>query len=261
MGRGTVLLTFGLGILFVAGAAGLTLLGYGLMRAVAGEPRESQTKDLAGSVVFRISALHGLILALVFAQEMVEFQQLKYESAVEVNALADVYFDADRYGTKSERVIQDAVYSYVNTVISEEWDHLGQTGRVSGKAWGEWDIAYNAALNLAPTNDRERSLRDHMLSQIHVIAETRVKRENHGSATVDMMFWFAAISGVIFIALAYYTFPRSRVNLTLIGLFGGFTGLILFFIYAFQNPYSPPGTFRPAAYERLLAQLDDSRSR
>ena len=48
--------------------------------------------------MLRISALHALILALVFAQEMSEYQQLKLESAAETNALADIYFDAGRYG-------------------------------------------------------------------------------------------------------------------------------------------------------------------
>ena len=255
-----MLQTIGFGFLFVAGTATLTLVTYGVMRAIAGAP-EGHTKELAGSVVFRISALHGLILALVFAQEMVEYQQLKFESAVESNAIADVYFDADRYGMDKKSEIQDVLFTYVQTVIGEEWDHLGATGRLLGKGWGEWDAAYDAILNLTPANDRQRSLRDHMLSQIHVIAEARVKRENHGANSISILFWAAATSGVIFIALAYYAFPPTRVNLTLIALFGAFTGLILFFIYAFENPYSPPGTLRPAAYERLLAQLEDARSR
>ncbi|MCB1379826.1 MAG: hypothetical protein KDK89_15890 [Alphaproteobacteria bacterium] len=253
--------TIAIGFVFVAGAAAVTLLCYALMRGLAGAAPEPHTKDLAGSVVFRISALHGLILALVFAQEMVDYQQLRYESAIEANAIADVYFDADRYGGESEKKIQDAMFSYVGMVIGEEWRHLDETGRLLGKAWGAWDAAYTAILDLTPANDRERSLRDHMLVQIHAIAEARVKRENHGDNSVSMMFWFAAVAGVIFIALAYYTFPPNRVNLTLISLFGGFTGLILFFIYAFENPYGSPGVQRPAAYERLLAQIEDSRSR
>ena len=249
------------GVLFVSASVALTLGCYLLMRRLIGLDAEEHTKDLASSIIIRVSGLHGLILALVFAQEMVDYQQLKYESAVETNAIADVYFDADRYGTDAKAVIQEPLYIYVKEVIHKEWDHLGTNKRLTGQGWAEWDKAYNGILNLVPANDRQKALRDHMLSQIHVIAETRVKRENHGATGISPMFWFAAIAGVIIIAIAYFTFPPTRRNIWLLGLFGAFTGLVLFFIYAFENPFSAPGRIEPHAHMRLLVQLEDARSR
>ena len=248
-----------LGILFVAGTGGLTLATYALMRRFALAAGDSETKELAGSVAGRISALHGLILALVFAQEMIEYQQLKYENSVEANAIADIYFDIERYDPAEARLVQDILYSYVKSIAGEEWDQLGATGRLSPGTWGQWDEAYNAILNLAPGNDRQRSLRDNMLARIHAVSDTRVERENHAGASVSMLFWFAAIAGVLFIALAYYSYPPKRVNLWLVSLYGAFTGLVLFFIYAFENPYSAPGRMAPDAHIRLLEQLDRAR--
>ena len=249
------------GALFLTSAVLLTLGAYFLMRKIMGAEQETHTKDLASSIIIRVSGLHGLILALVFAQEMIDYQQLKYESAIETNAVADVYFDAERYGKEAKLPIQEPLFAYVNEVVHKEWDHLGQTGRLTGQGWADWDKAYSGILDLVPVNDRQKALRDHMLSQIHVVAETRVKRENHSATSVSMMFWFAAISGVIIIAIAYFTFPPTRRNVVLLGLFGAFTGLILFFIYAFENPFSAPGRIDPAAHLRLLAQLEDFRSR
>ena len=249
------------GAAFIVTAIALTLGTYLVMRLIMGVVHEDHTKDLAGSVMIRVSGLHGLILALVFAQEMVDYQQLKYESAIETNAIADVYFDAERYGAEAKTAIQEPLYLYVNEVIDREWDHLGSTGRLSGQGWAEWDKAYEGILDLTPMNERQKALRDHMLKQVHVIAETRVKRENHGSTSISLMFWFAAVAGVIFIALAYFTYPPTRRNLALLGMFGAFTGLVLFFIYAFENPFSDLGRMEPHAHERLLAQLDDARSR
>lgn len=248
------------GLFFTVGTAVITICCYVAMRFITGGDPEEQTKDLASSVVFRISALHGLILALVFAQEMVEYQQLKFESAVETNALADIYFDADRYGAEAKINVQEPVYKYVATVLDSEWRELGKTGRLSGEAWAQWDYAYNAILNLTPQTDRQESLRDHMLDRVHTIAEMRVKRESHASGSFNVMFWFAAVAGVVFIALAYYSYPPRPHNLLLLSMFGAFTGIVLFFIYSFANPYSPPGALNPSAHARLLEQIDRSRA-
>lgn len=114
---------------------------------MAGPEPEQPTKDLAGSVIFRVSALHGLILALVFAQEMVEYQQLKFESTVEANALADVYFDAGRYGPEAALAVQGPVAEYLELVVTREWTQLGSQDRLFGPASGRWDTAYQAVLD------------------------------------------------------------------------------------------------------------------
>lgn len=250
--------TLFLGGLFVCGTALLVLACYFLMRRITAEDPNTQTKDLANSVMLRISALHALILALVFAQEMQEYQQLKIESAAETNALADIYFDAGRYGGIDPGKIEAPVREYVRIVIEEEWDSLGTTGRLDAAAWAQWDAAYNETLNLAPTTERQRSLRDHMLERIHTIAETRVKREHHARNSLSVMFWFAAISGVIFTGFAFYPYTPRRSNLFLLGLLGAFTGIILFFIYAFSNPFKEPGSLQPSGYRHLSRQLQEA---
>ena len=250
----------GIGIAFVVGTTGLSLAAYFVMRLVAGGDPDGQTKDLANSVIIRIASLHALILALVFAQEMLSYEQLKTENAAEANAIADVYFDASRYHADGVPAIQDPLYEYVRIVLGQEWGRLGETGHLMQAAWDQWDRAYSGVLDLTATTDRERSLRAHMLEQVQSIAKTRVRRENHEAFSISGMFWFAAVAGVVFIALAYYCYPPTGHNVMLIGMLGAFTGVILFFIYAFANPYGEPGALQPTAHQRLLEQLDGARA-
>ena len=247
-----------LGAAFVSGTVLLVLACYFLMRQLEDKDPSSNTRDLANSVMLRISALHGLILALVFAQEMAEYQQLKLESAIETNALADIYFDAGRFGGNNPGLITTPIRNYAQIVIEEEWDSLGATGLLASRAWGQWDAAYNEILDLIPATDRQRSLRDHMLNRIHSIAETRVKREHHARNSLSLIFWFAAVSGVIFMGLAFYPYLPRRSNLVLLALLGGFTGIILFFIYAFSNPFQDPGSWRPDDFRQVLRQFQHS---
>lgn len=248
-----------LGFVVIGSTVALTLGAFLAMRLATGGDPDVRDRDLTSSVIFRISALHGLILALVFAQEMFQYQQLRFDSASEANALADVYFDAARYNGDTMPIIQKAIRSYLEIIVSDEWQALGKSGQLSSEAWKQWDVAYQGVLDLTPENGRQTSLRDHMLTQIHQISEMRVRRESHASNSVSGMFWFAAVSGVVMIALAYYSFPAELHNIVLLGMFGAFTGVVLFFIYAFANPYRPPGALEPVPYMRLQAEIAQSR--
>ncbi|MCY0153015.1 hypothetical protein OEG86_13090 [Hoeflea alexandrii] len=74
-------------------------------------------------------------------------------------------------------------------------------------------------------------------------------------SSISAMFWFAAMAGVVLIALAYYPYPVQRHNVMLIVMFGAFTGLVLFFISAFSNPFDPPGAIGTGPYLRLIEQI------
>ena len=224
-------------------------------RRVMGADPDQRTTDLAGSVLFRISALHGLVLALVFASEVVEYSQLSFESAAEVNAISDAYYDADRYGDEAQPV-RDALHSYLRIVPTAEWASLGTGGGLSPDAWAHWDAAYNAALNLEPTSARQTTLRANMLEKIHAIAENRDLREHHAKTSLGSLFWAAALVGVLLLSVGYYPFPPKRDNLILLSVFAAYTGFILFTIYAMSNPYSAPAVLEPVLFLELLDELE-----
>lgn len=242
----------GIGIILATIAAVLTVY-FGTRRVLGADP-EDRTRDLAASVLFRISALHGLVLALVFASEVVEYHSLEFESANEVNAISDVYYDAARYGDEASG-IRNALKKYLEIVPFEEWRSLGEEGELSSDAWGQWDAAYRIILDLSVTSPRQVALRDNMLRKTHQIAENRDLREHHAKTTLSSMFWAAALVGVVLISVGYYSFPPKRENLVLLSLFAGYTGLILFTIYAMSNPFSAPAALQPVLFIELLSEL------
>lgn len=227
---------------------------FGVRQILRGEV-ESETRDLAASVLFRIAALHGLVLALVFASEIVEYHQLGLESAKEANAISDISYDIARYGPEKVDAVKVALRRYLEVASTEEWDSLGRDGVLHPQGWASWEAAYQIILDLEPSNARQQALRDNMLAKIHAIAENRDLREYHARSGLSSLFWAAALVGVILVAAGYYTFPPKRDNLILLTFFGAYTGFILFTIYAMANPFSAPAALEPALFSDLLVEL------
>ncbi|MBY8974378.1 DUF4239 domain-containing protein [Rhodobacteraceae bacterium NNCM2] len=252
--------TIGFGIAITFATIGLILAIYFATRRLLDAQPEQITSDLAGSVLFRISALHGLVLALVFASEIAEYHLLSIESASEVSAVADVYNDIARYGTDHAPMVQASLRRYLEVVVGDEWPGLHDTRGLHRAAWQEWNKVYLTVLDLTPANDRQTSLREHMLTQIHKIAEVRDLRKHHALTNMSGLFWFAAVAGVILVAAAYYTFPPTRDNLVLISIFGGYTGIILFTIFALSSPFGEPGALSPDTYADLLETMKSAPS-
>ena len=218
------------------------------------EPDDATT-DLAGKVLLRISALHGLVLALVFASEVVEYQQLTYGSAVETNAVSDAYYDSDRFGPDETVEIRSALRRYLEIAATTEWASLGKGAGLQSNAWQAWDDAYNAALDLSPANPRQAALRDNILAKIHAIAESRDLREHHAETSLNSLFWVAAVAGILLIAIGFYTFRPKRENLVLLTAYSAYTGLILFTIYAMSNPFVSPAELQPILFEQLIEEI------
>lgn len=249
-----MLLSILLGILVIGATIVATLGTHWATRKLFGRDAHKD-KELASSVLTRIAALHALILALVFAQEMVDYQQLRAESAIEANAIADLYNDALRYGGPDAAQVAEAAREYLDRVITLDWPSLAADRHLARTSWASWEIAYEGALALTPTDERQKSLRDHMLTAVHAISEQRIRREMIGQDEVSALFWFAAIAGLLFSAAALYPYDPEQRSLLLLSMFGGFTGIVLFLIYAFTDPYNPPGSIGPGAFERLQAAI------
>jgi len=224
---------------------------YALARRIMLSRTDEQTKDLAGSVIFRISALHSLILALVFAQELVNFNDARSTMTREAALVGDVFYDLKRYDEELTKATQADLLEYTNIVLNKEGESLASGARLDEQAWEEWKSAYLAILDLEPRNARQAALKEIMVDRVREISDLRIKRENTALAGVHELFLFAAVTGIVIISFAYFPFPPTGVNLTLLLIFGLYTGLVIYFIVAFANPFSGAGQIEPVRLERL----------
>ena len=215
---------------------------------------DEQTRDLAYSVVFRVSALHSLILALVFAQELLQHEKVRSAMTTEAILVGNVFWDLDRYGGDSARAARFHMTDYAEAVLTEEWDSLAREGLLSESAWAAWEQAYNNILDLESANSRQESLRNLMVNELRQIAALRQKRQAAATFDISKLFMFAAFAGIILVSIGYYPFPPSAVNLTLLGVFATYTGLVIYMILSFSSSYGGAGHVEPTSFQILYLQ-------
>jgi hypothetical protein len=209
-------------------------------------------RDMASATGFRIAAFYGVILALVYAHELGEYQTVRDGLAGEATAIADVFHDAGRYGAPLAGPVREAMATYVRFVVDREWDLLGEEKRLSNRAWAARDVAYETVLDVEAVTPRQVVLRQHMLKRIHDITTYRHLRQEVAAKDFGLVFWVPAIAGLILVTIPFYIYPPGRVTHVLLSCFGAFSGLILFFIQGFASPFTPPFRTPPGAFERLL---------
>jgi hypothetical protein len=250
-----------LALLWVGGAIALVLMVHWLARRLMpataavqedGHQYPAAARDMAQATGFRIAAFYGVILAMVYAHELSEYQSVREGLANEAIAIADVYHDAYRHGGELAPVVQGAMVTYVRFVIDREWMLLGTEQRLSVRAWAARDIAYDAVLDSVSQSPRQEWLRTRMLQRLGDITADRHMRQELAAKDFGLVFWIPAIAGLILVSIPFYVFPPTRETRIMLACFGAFAGVILFFIQGFASPFSRPFNVPPGAFLRLL---------
>jgi hypothetical protein len=240
-------------------AAGMVILSvvflvfapYAAARFLLRAHARDETETLSNSIIVRIASLHGLILALIFAQEQANMNDLRHTNAREAAAVADVFYDLDRYDPVGNARLRRAMAEYVRVVIDEEWEMLAD-GHLSQRAWDSWQLAYMGILDLTPVNPRQQTLRERMLADIETISESRNLREAGAIGGVTRLFWIVAVVGVVFVVVPFFVFPARKVNLLLLLSFAVYNGVVIYTIFALSHPFSPPGAVKPAPFVEVF---------
>ncbi len=237
---------------FVFGAMFVSVLFYSVARRALSHKTDEHSQDMASSIIFRIAALHGLILALVFAQELTNYNEVRKTVTEEAIAVGDVFFDLGRLDPDRTVKLRQALTSYAHAVVHDEWGRLGTGGGLSPAAWRYWETTYQGILDLEVEGKRDKALISLMLPRVRKIAGYRQMRVNAVSYGLNPLFWTVAIVGLLVVAVPYLIFPPTFMNLTLLSIFGGYTGLVMFAIAAVANPYLAPGELRAVGMSQLL---------
>ena len=248
-----MLLWIGGGILFAFGTCWLMRALLPPRGASDGHSYPPAVRDMVTTAGVRIAALFGILLALVYAQELRRYQDVRDGLHEEAAAISQVYYDAGQLGGETGPVIRSALADYVRLLVAVEWPALGNEHKLSRETWEAFDVAQTAALSLETASARDASIRETMIGRLTKVADLRALREQQAAESAPWLFALPALAGLLLVTAPFFIYPRKREVWVMLGAYGAFAGMILFFIHGFASPFTYPLKLSPAPFERLLA--------
>ncbi len=240
-------------IIFSLGAAIAALLLYFLLRRLLGAYLSDDTQSFSGPTLIRMSMLYALILALVFAQEFADYNEINTTTTKEAAAIGSVYYGLKKYNTQLTVNLRRMVAGYVQTVIGEEWELLAQK-KLSEKAWKLYREVETKLLHLEPKDLFQTNLRSQMMFDWDIVGKSRIARLSAAAHELPDFLLAICIVGFFFVTFPFFAFSPKFANLFLIAVQAAFIGLIIYFVIIIANPFSIPGPVEPTALEVLVDQ-------
>jgi hypothetical protein len=251
---------------FSALAAGFCVTIVGLVLQVAGNAvfeRYSQddSKELAGVVGFRVSAIFGIAVGLIFAASGAYLIEAKRDLQEEARLIATLQFLAAEASTLPNKgEVQQNLTEFAERSAEELEGPTGLTA--SGRATSHLllEICRDMALEDGDSGAVRWTKAEFQRSCSKLIDLRGKKRIGARDALVAMPFWvFFAIS---FACLAFLlgVFTLRPLNIIFACLFYFITGVTGIVIYAANDPYHEPGRISSEPLLQLLPKKQPGTS-
>ena len=244
-------------ISFALGAILLAFMLYGGLRLVLGSHIAQDTAPLSTSVITRLGALHSLILALMFAQEMQNYLRVGASLTKEAAAVGNVYYKLQYFEKDDPETIAEIrmkIAKYLEAFLDTEQASLATTSS-SRYAWEWYTEIERDFLELPSETTHHKDMRAEIRKNWDVISAYRRTYQEASARKIPGFFWALAILGFAFITIPFHAFQPKPSNLTVMTVFAAYNGIVIFFIYAMNNPFTGAAPIEPVALEQLYTEI------
>ena len=215
-----------------------------------GPSDNSEGREIAGSVAFRVAAIYSLVLGLVFSSVNSHFSNAQQNVQEQAIAIGQTFVLLDKFGGDQAKLAQSGLVKLVRESVVE----LG-----GGAAWIDplsptAELMLNvqlASVGLVAQTETQRELRAAILRRLAVLGNLRAKRFTAEWGTATPGFWAFFLVGFCCIAFCFGAFASTLRRQIYVGLFFAFVGLTSFFVYGLSNPYEAPIRVSKVAFESV----------
>jgi hypothetical protein len=242
-------------LIFMVVCVFLTLICYGVTRKLLLSRSGEDSEMLTARIITRLGALHALILALMFAQEMADYRDISRIVSKEASAISDVYDSLKEYDEDNQQNnwgISNLIVDYVKTVL--EADRIALAGdRLSNQTWINYHRINRQLRNLQPTNKNQEYLRAQMLKDWDIVSEFHQRLRTIAGHEAPGFFWIVIITGFFAVVIPCYIYSPKIANLAMLCTYAAFNGLVMYVIFAIANPFTGPLAIDSHILVNLLA--------
>ncbi|HEY9711897.1 MAG TPA: hypothetical protein V6C72_00415 [Chroococcales cyanobacterium] len=209
-------------------------------------------ESLVQAMLGVVGTLFSVLLGLLVAGSIDNYQEVKMQVAAEANACADVFRLARGFGDKERITIRALCRAYGASVIKDEWPEM-ERHRMSDKTWDIYQQMWEAVVAIDPDQDRENNLQQSILSAMQTLGENRRARAVNSQAALMPILWVTILVGAFITILFTYFFTSQlgALHLVMTGLIAISLGLNIWLLAAYSSPFSGDLSIRPDMFHVL----------
>lgn len=241
------------GLLAGVGAtlAGLILQAIG--RTLFARHKRDDSKELAGVVGLRVSAIFGIAVGLIFASAAAHLMKAKANLQEEARLIATLQFLAAEAPTLQNRGgIQENLHEFAERSVKELDEPGGPTDAGRTTSHLLLQICRSMALDEKDDPDIRWTKTEFQRSCSKLIDLRGTKRIGAREKLVTPPFWIFFFICFGFLAFLFGVFEPRPLNIVFACLFYFATGVTGMIIYASSDPYHDPGRVSTTPLLRLL---------
>lgn len=244
------------GVLFVSATAGIALAGQRLWRRFFAWEGTSESSALAMGMLAVVAMMLSLLLALSSVSVWEAYNSAEAAASAEASVSGELVRDLAIYGGPAAASAREAVRDYLKSVITEEWPDM-RKGRYSEATSHKFNAIFRRAARLDPRTPREQALIAEIWGKTNELNLHRRARLGAAAASaVPGALWATLLLGILFNFLLIYILPYCRLNAWMLGLYAATLGLMMFFIFAMDHPFSGAVSISPESYESALLSME-----
>lgn len=238
--------------------AGLTfqLLGHFAVRHFG----DDDTKDVAGVVGFRVSAIFGIACGLIFAASAAYLIEAKRDLQEETRLIGTLqYLVANADGLENKAEVRENLASFAERSLKEFQmaKGIGSADRVTSNYLGD------SCRGMIPSEGDEPQIawaKNEFQRSCSKLIDLRGKKLiGSREPLVSTPFWAFFAICFLFLAFLFGVFALTPINIAFACIFYFTTGITGAIIYAMSNPYHEPGKVDPTPLRALLQKADLER--
>jgi hypothetical protein len=221
-------------------------------RLVPPERRESNN-TVAATLFLPVSGLFSVLAAFMIGLGWQQVENARANVQREVNALSEIYWDADALPQPQQQQIKELAQSYAQTMVDEEWDLMGQ-GEASGRAWSITDDLRDSVNAVEPSTTVEQTHYTHLVAQVQTMLDYRRLRLYASLEGLPVILWAVLlVVGALLISFTYlFGMKHFWVHALMVAAVTVVITVSLLTIKDLEYPFSSPTIESTEPFELVL---------
>ena len=240
-------------ILFVAIFSSIGVGLFCLFKTLIFRQLSTDTRELAGSALFRVASIYAFVVGLVFSHLVADFSLAQNQINREASILLSISKLLNEFGGAQAKALISETQEYLENLHYQIENEINDDDSKIEKSAMELHLR---ARELEPMERLQELIKARILQQSEILIKNqnqRIGKTYDQGAIIFMAYYFL---GFIIILLFMSINNINKQNLAIIGVFSGFIGLTTIFMFALSDPYKRPGKVSPKAYLNAASHIE-----